>query len=748
MLRSEDKIPAYKLSAVQYVIVAVLLVLMAGLWRLQILGAQNYRELAAQNRIRKVPILAPRGRLFDREGRLLVDSYPSISCFLIRDPGHDFAPDLPKIAKGLDMTVEQLQTIVAHYRLSPKYEPIPLKSDITPDEEEFIEAHRDELPELETIDEQRRLYPRNGFAAHLIGYVGEVSEDMLNDARYAYYEPGDVVGRSGVEQSYDALLRGVDGSRDVLVDSHGREVGRLGSEKATPGKDLKLTIDLDIQRAAETALGDRNGAIIAMDPHTGEVLALVSRPTFDPNEFSVRISRSQWSKYMTDPDHPLLDNAIQAQLAPGSTFKIVMSVAGLEAGVAQNLAVNCAGGGTFYGRFFACDAHHGHVDIHNAIPLSCDTYYYTLAERLGIGTISTWAHKLGLGQRTGIDLPNEVVGVVPSEEWKMKNYHEKWYAGEVISVGIGQGALAVTPVQLARTIGGIASGGVFKRPHVVETDQLPADFRQALLDTYPGTGDADVPLSPDIWETLTDGMSDVVNKVSGTAAAAKLEGIDFAGKTGTAQVVNHSFGDKKVSADKATRSNAWFVGFAPRRNPDIVVAVLWEHGGWGNGSARLAAQVIEAFVNKQRRQAGNFIEVKKTTPAPELTTPASGAAEVKPAHPIAKPEPTGAHPAKPKSAPANGVDVGAFWSDPDSAGMRGGRKVSARAVGLGESPLPNLHAGHFYVAADSGQPVTPGRASEPWVQVSPQGERDSDRSSQGAGQEVAGAAAHSGTRDR
>jgi penicillin-binding protein 2 len=487
-------------------------------------------------------------------------------------------------------------------------------------------------------------------------------------------------------------------------------VGRLGSEHATPGQDLKLTIDLDIQRAAENALGDRQGAVIAMDPHTGEVLALVSRPAFDPNEFSVRISRNQWSKYMTDPDHPLLDNAIQAQLAPGSTFKIVMSVAGLEAGVAQNLAVNCQGGGNFYGRFFACDAHHGAVNIHNAIPLSCDTYYYTLAERLGIGTISTWAHKLGLGQRTGIDLPNEVVGVVPSEEWKLKNYHEKWYAGEVISVGIGQGALAVTPVQLARTIGGIASGGAFKRPHLVLPDQLTPEFRQSLLDSYPGTGDANVPLSPDIWETVTDGMA-ATTTGSGTAHAAHLDGIDFAGKTGTAQVVSHSFGDKKVSADKGTRSNAWFVGFAPRRNPDIVVAVLWEHGGWGNGSAHLAAEVIEAFVNKQRRRADNAIEVKKAVPAnaPTGPTPAQGADATKPAA-TPKQQPTGGHPAKSKAKPANAVDVGAFWSNPAAAGIRGGKRVSAQEVGLGGAPLADLHAGHFYLKVNrqaSGSAIPP-----------------------------------------
>jgi penicillin-binding protein 2 len=600
----EERLPAYKLTILQYVIVAVLLVLLSGLWRLQVVGAQNYRILAEQNRIRKVPILAPRGKLFDRENRLLVDNYPSVSCFLVREAGRDLHADFPLISRGLHMTTEQLESTLAHYALAPKYQPIPLKQDITPDEVEFIEAHRDELPELETIDEQRRLYPRNGFAANLIGYVGEVSDDMLNDPRFAYYEPGDVVGKSGVEQSYDSLLRGQDGSQDIIVDSHGREVGILGREPAVPGQGLKLTIDLDIQRAAEAAMGDHNGAIVAIDPHTGAVLALVSRPSFDPNDFSVRVSRGEWNKLITDPRHPLLDKAIQAQLAPGSTFKIIMSLAGLESNVAQDLKVNCTGGATFYGRFFACDKRHGPVDILHAIPLSCDTYYYTLAARLGIEKIAYWAHKVGIGQKTGIDLPGEVSGVMPSEEWKMKTFHEKWYAGEAISVGIGQGAVAISPIQLVRAIGGIASGGVFKRPHVVEADQLPADYRRALDDSYPGSGDVTIPISPQIWDTITEGMALTTN--SGTAAASHLANIDFAGKTGTAQVVNHSAGMKSLGTG-AERANAWFVGIAPRRNPDIAVVVLVEHGGWGaEASAPLAARVIEAFVDKQRRLDNNL----------------------------------------------------------------------------------------------------------------------------------------------
>jgi penicillin-binding protein 2 len=657
LINKEERLPAYKLTIVQYVIVAILLVLLSGLWRLQVIGAQNYRVLAEQNRIRKVPILAPRGKLFDRDGRLLVDNYPSVSCFLIREPGRDVRTDFPMIARGLHMTTDQLQAVMAHYALAPKYEPIPLKQDITPDEVEFIEAHRDELPELETIDEQRRLYPRNGFAANLIGYVGEVSDDMLNDARYAYYEPGDVVGKSGVEQSYDQLLRGQDGSQDIIVDSHGREVGILGREPAVPGQQLKLTIDLDIQRAAEQAMGDRNGAIVAINPHTGAVLALVSRPSFDPNDFSVRVSREEWNKLVTDPRHPLLDKAIQAQLAPGSTFKIIMSLAGLENGVAQDMKIVCNGGATFYGHFFGCDKRHGLVDILHAIPKSCDTFYYYLAERLGIEKIAYWAHQVGIGQKTGIDLPGEASGIMPSEEWKMKTQHEKWYAGETISVGIGQGAVAVTPIQLIRAVAGIASGGAFKRPHVVEPDQLPADFRQALYENYPGTGDVNVPIGAATWEMITEGMAGTLDpSMGGTAAAVRLADIDFAGKTGTAQVVSHSAGMNSISKDVASRANAWFVGIAPRRNPDIAVVTLVEHGGWGaTASAPVAAQVIEAFVDKQRRLNNNLQEAKV--------------------------------PGK--------VEVGAVWNAPPESGAPAGKTVVAAA----KNPAPALHSGHFMLAA-------------------------------------------------
>ena len=630
----DEKVSQNKLHATQYIVVLVLAVLAAGMWRLQILGADGYRVLAEANRVRKIPVLAPRGKIFDRDGRILVDNYPSVSCYLLREQVKDLSADIPLIARGLDLPVEQVQTVLRRYASSPKYEPIPLKLDITPDEQAFIEAHRNELPELETFDEQRRLYPRDGFAAHLIGYVGALSAEDLNSSKYDYYEPGDVVGKSGVEETYDEILRGTDGSRDVIVDSHGKEVDKpIGQQLAIPGKDLRLTIDLDVQRAAELAMQGHNGALVAMDPHTGEILAMVSRPSYDPNQFSVRLTRDYWSQIVNDPDHPMMNKAIQAQDAPGSTFKIIMSLAGLQEGVAQDMRVMCNGGGTFYGRFFACDKHHGMVDIEHGIEWSCDTFYYTLAEKLGIDTIAKYATEVGIGQKTGIDLPDEATGTMPSSAWKMKTQHEKWYAGETISVGIGQGSVQVTPLQLARALGGIASGGALKRPHVVFADELSPEMASAIDATFPGSGDRVIPITPENWETITDAMA--ATTVTGTAAAAHLEGIDFAGKTGTAQVVNHSAGTTSLGKG-SERANAWFVGMAPRRNPDIVVVVLAEHGGWGaEAAAPLAAQVINAFVTKQRRREGNLRALD--APKPNLLK----ADQPKPAPAAPAPAPTG-----------------------------------------------------------------------------------------------------------
>jgi len=625
MFGRDEKVSEIRLTAAQYIILGIFLVLAYGLWRLQVMQSDYYSLAAEKNRIRNVPVLAPRGKILDREGRIIVDNYPSFSALLLRDSSRDLSADSDLIAQGLHLDPNEVRARIKRFASMPQYQPIFLKEDITPDELQFIEAHRNELPELDTIMAHRRLYPRNGFMAHLIGYVGEVSDDMLNQAAFELYNPGDVVGISGVERQYNTLLMGKNGSRQALVDSHGREVGRLGETEAIPGKQLKLTIDIDLQIAAEEQLQGKNGAIVAMDPHTGEILAMASGPTFDPNDFAVRVSRDEWSKLVTDPDKPLLNKAIQAQLAPGSTFKIIMSVAGWQEHVAQDLHVNCTGGAEFYGRRFGCwvKGGHGPVDLEKAIYQSCDVFFYTLANKLGIERIAKYATDFGLGQKTGIDLPNEVSGVMPSEEWKIRNFKQKWFAGETISVGIGQGAIAITPVQLLRAISAISMGGRMVVPHVINPVDVPPGYVEAAKYTEVKT----VPMDPNGWTFITDAMSRVLLP-EGTAPSAHIPGLEIAGKTGSAQVVSLAL-RAKIKNQEEFAQNGWFVGFTPRRNPDIVVCVLFQGGEHGRLAARLATQVIKAYVDKQKRTPQKMVE-------------------------------------QPKSAGT--VDVGALWNGPDDDG--------------------------------------------------------------------------------
>jgi penicillin-binding protein 2 len=597
MFGRDEKVSQIRLTAVQYIILAVFLILAYRLWQLQVIKQDFYASEAEKNRVRNVPILAPRGKIYDREGRLIVDNYPSFTALLLRDQSRDLNADAELIAQGLHINAEEIRTRVRKVSWMPQYQPIFLKEDITPDELAFIEAHRNELPELDTIMAYRRLYPRNGFMAHAIGYVGEVTEDMLNQPQFEFYSPGDVVGVSGVEKQYNTMLMGKNGSRRSVVNSHGKEVQQLDSTPAVPGKQLKLTIDIDMQIAAEEALGDKNGAIVAMDPRNGEILAMVSRPTFDPNSFAVRVSRDEWNKLIKDPNKPLLNKAIQAQLAPGSTFKILMATAGWQEGIAQTLNVHCNGGATFYGRRFGCwvKSGHGPVTLEKAIYQSCDVFFYTLAERLGIDRIAKYATMFGLGQKTGIDLPNEVSGVMPSEEWKIRNFKQKWFAGETISVGIGQGAVATTPVQLMRAIAAISTDGRMVVPHMVNPTELP----QSFVEVNHSAEIRNITFDPNGWTFITDAMGRVLLP-EGTAPSAHIPGIDIAGKTGSAQTVSLATRAKHANNEDFAQ-NGWFVGFTPRRNPEIIVTVLFEGGEHGRLAARLATQVIKAYVDKQRR---------------------------------------------------------------------------------------------------------------------------------------------------
>lgn len=588
IFRDEAKFAADKLAAFQYVIVAVFLYLAVGYWDLQVLNQEYYSEKAYQNQIKSLPILAPRGKILDRDGRVIVDNHESYRLILSRENLE--LSHLRPIALGLNLDAAELEAKVRRYQNQPTYLAIPLKEELNQEELAFVEAFQGSsgFPELELIKSQYRLYPQGGLAAHLIGYIGEISDAELNSADWAHHNPGDLIGKVGVERYYNDHLSGIDGQRQVRVDNRMNTREVLGIKAAVPGRDLHLTIDLDLQVVAEMAMEDKRGAVVALDPRSGEVLALVSRPSYDPNRFARGISPREFAELVQDPYLPLFNRALQAQLAPGSTFKPILALAALETGaIDENFTVYCNGGATWYGRYFKCHRRGGHgtVNLHTAIAQSCDVFFYAVGNRLGIDAIAKYAEMVGLGRRTGIDLPGEKEGLVPSSQWKIRTQREKWYAGETISVAIGQGALTVTPLQLAFAIGGIAAGGVFMRPHVARLEQPEPPVRKADF-------------RPENLRKVVDGMCAVVNGW-GTAAASRIPGIAMCGKTGTAQLASNDLLRLKNSAD--WHDNAWFVGFAPPENPEIVVAVLWENGAHGDMAAPIARDVIKSYFDKKKR---------------------------------------------------------------------------------------------------------------------------------------------------
>ena len=593
----DDRFAGWKIPFLQYMVGAAFCLLLAGYWRLQIGQHNQYLDQAERNRIRNLPIIAPRGRILDREGRVLVDNTPAFSVLLMRENSAALSQTrMEGIAHGLHLDPEDLKQQLVDSALLPRFQPLLLKQSATLEDAAFVDSHRVEYPELAVIQVQERLYPYHTAIASVLGYVGEVSEDMIAKDE-THYRPGDQVGKFGIERSYDTELSGRDGMRRVVVNSRGQEVGAENTINASPGNDLRLTIDLDVQMAAEKSLGDREGAVVALDPHTGEVLALVSHPSFDPNDFAKRIDKNTWNRLMEDPQKPMMDKAIQAQLAPGSVFKIFTAAAGLETGeISPSFTVYCPGSVTIYGHTFhdwTFDKGHGHgsVDIHNALVHSCDVYFYTLGKIIGIDKIAYFAKSMGLGAKTGIDLPSEGSGLIPSPEWVEAAFKRQWWAGETMSVAIGQGAVEVTPLQVAYAYGGIASGGVFRRPHLAFPG-IPNTLNVDLKDK----SERRFPLKDQTLDILLKGMWGVVNEGGGTGAGARCPGIDIAGKTGTAQVV--SAGLQKSTHSSDFNNNAWFVGFSPPSDPNIVVAVLVMKGGHSAVASPVARDVIKAFYDK------------------------------------------------------------------------------------------------------------------------------------------------------
>ncbi|MBS1855489.1 MAG: penicillin-binding protein 2 [Acidobacteria bacterium] len=593
-LRDDTRFAAGRIAVFQYSAVAVFLVLISGFWRLQVQNPEFYDERAQANSIKSVPIPGPRGRILDRDGRVIVDNHSSFSLILAREQAKE--EHLRPIAQGLNLDYDDLYARVARMRKAPKYVPIVIKDELTPADLDFVESHHDFFPELVLIQSQRRLYPQNGFMAHVIGYTGEISEQELDQPEFAKYEAGAVVGKFGIEREYNDTLMGVDGQRQVIVDNRGQVRQTIGIKPAIPGHDLKLTIDLDLQTVAELAMDSpykelgidhRNGAVVALDPRNGEVLAMVSRPAFDPNMFATRIKTKDWREIADNPDHPMLNKAIQAEQAPGSTFKPFVALAGLETGtVDPNWTTHCTGGVKLYDKYQHCYGVHGTQNMHNAIVNSCDVYFYTLGAKVGIDNLAFYGDLVGFGHKTGIDLPHEREGIMPSEQWKIRTYRQKWYVGETPSVAIGQGALTVTPLQLTRAIGGVAVGGKWYQPHLV---LRPPDQVKVVQWA----------LSPDDVKTVVSGMYGVVNE-AGTGGRARLPNVAVCGKTGTAQLASYDY-INSVGKGTELRENAWFEAFAPCESPEIAVVAFFEHGRHGPAAAEIVRDVIAAYFDKKTR---------------------------------------------------------------------------------------------------------------------------------------------------
>jgi len=640
-----------RLRFVQILVVLMLGVLTVRLYVLQVVRGERYAEIAENQRRRRLPIPAPRGIIFDREGKVLVDSRPIYNVILSREDvkGKDLHALIEPLAEGLMVEAEMLKERFDLVKSMPAFESIPVKQDASAGDIAWVEAHTLEFPELRVEQQPQRRYPANGSLAHVLGYVGEISPEQLKQqaSKDQGLKPGDIIGLSGIEQIYDDYLRGTDGYREVLVDSRGRIQAEIEIVDPIPGRDLVTTIDLDLQNSAEEQLANsatKRGVLIAMDPNNGEILALASYPTFDPNLFSQRITtkegRAEYHALLNDPQTPLLNRAVQARYPPGSTWKIPMAVAGLQqnAITLEHSNLVCGGGITIGNKFTRCMGNHGSPDVKAAITHSCDGYFYRLGLKMGIDGIVSMVDEFDFNKRTGIDLPNEVVSFTPSREFKrrMQPRDPEWRDIDTVYASFGQVYDIITPISLLRSIAGISQGGNMYIPHVLKEVKSigspdTANYKalvafQPLDQSRPNP--KIIPIPKDIHEKVVDGMWSVVN-AGGTGARIRMEGFDIAGKTGTAQVVGLG---KDTGKNK---DHSWFVTYAPAFKPEIAMVGLIENSGFGGHHAAPAIRgVYDVYYRKTRHQ-----EPPGALPKPQIakretpnkTKPATAATAQQPA---------------------------------------------------------------------------------------------------------------------
>ena len=594
-----------RLAVLRAVMIVLFAIMAGGFWVIQVVQHGRYEDLAERQHLRTLPLRAPRGVLYDRNGEVLVRNTYSYAIAIVREQSTNLPEAVRRLAEATRVPEADVLELVANAkrRRDPLYAPVPIIEHATMAQVAAVTARQVDLPEVVVQILPTREYPGGGMAAHLFGYVGEIQPGQLQRPEFGGLEIGAMVGQAGLERTYNSLLQGKDGKRSVAVNSRGREIEMMGEEEAIDGDRLQLTIDIDLQRAADAAFAASGyaGAAVFLDPRNGEVLSLTSVPSYDPNAFATGIGRAAFNKLQTDPQKPFQNRLIQGTYPPGSTFKIAMAVAALETGViTPDFKVNCPGHFEYGGRSFKCSLPngrgHGVVDLRHAIEKSCNVYFYTVGSKLKIDTIHEYAEKLGIVGKTGIDLPGESDSFVGSTAWSQRVRKQPWYPGETISVSIGQGAVNVTPIGLATMVSTMANGGTLITPHVLKAVDKGKGWEQAAMPPPRST----LFIKPDNLQAIRDGLWMVVNE-AGTGHGARIDGRDVSGKTGTAQVIsNEGRAAAKGRTDKNLEDNAWFVFFAPRDNPQIAGAVFVEHGGHGGTTATpIAKHVLETFFAKK-----------------------------------------------------------------------------------------------------------------------------------------------------
>ncbi|MEW6599558.1 MAG: penicillin-binding protein 2 [Nitrospirota bacterium] len=571
-----------KINIAFTIVITVFSLFLLRLWYLQVIKGDEYKKIDEKNRIRVIDIPAPRGIIYDRNNNPLVKNVLSYDISMLKEDIPEALAPLADLARLIGLPEENILRM-AKASASP-YESVKLRRNVSFDEVARIEARKTDFPGLLVEVTNVREYLYGQTAGHLLGYLSNPTPKQLSMPEFSGVPREAFIGQYGIEKSYDGILRGVAGKKIVEVDALGNIIKFVRIQKPLKGRDIRISMDINAQIEAEKSLEGKAGAVVALKADTGEVLAMASSPSFDPNLFVAGIDQDKWKALISDPRKPLMNRAIQNQYPPGSTFKTITALSALETGQISERTSEYCGGSTYFGRTFRCwkSGGHGNVDTHRAIVESCDVFFYDIGKKINIDTIAKYASAFGLGRPTGIDLEAEASGNLPSSQWKLKVKKEKWYQGETLSVAIGQGYLTVTPIQMARLAAGLVNGGKLYRPHLLlgERPELEktVDVESRNLDF------------------IKRAMLGVVYEKGGTGGMARSNIVSIGGKTGTAQVIGGAVSGKKLSA--AQQDHAWFISYAPQLNSQIAAAVFVEHGGHGGSAAApIAKRVIEAYFN-------------------------------------------------------------------------------------------------------------------------------------------------------